>query len=64
MILRIFFLELSDEIREMILDKKPLSEVKKQAHTEGMIFLREIGLGKVLSGITSLRELNKATFVE
>ncbi len=58
------FLELSDEIREMILDKKPLSEVRKRARKEGMIFLRQMGMEKVLKGITSLRELNKATFVE
>ncbi len=58
-------LELSDEIREMILDKKPLSEVKKRASFEGMIFLREVGMTeKVLTGATSLRELNKVTFVE
>ncbi len=57
-------LELSDEIREMILAKKPLSEVKKRAKSEGMIFLREVGLEKVLKGITSLKELNKVTFVE
>ncbi len=58
------FLELSDEIREMILDKKPLSEVKKRAKQEGMIFLRQVGMDKVLQGITSLKELNKVTFVE
>ncbi len=58
------FLELSDVIREMILAKKPLSEVKKQAKAEGMRFLRQIGMEKVLNGITSLKELNKATFVE
>jgi type II secretory ATPase GspE/PulE/Tfp pilus assembly ATPase PilB-like protein len=57
-------LELSDPIRELILEKRPLSEVKKRAKAEGMIFLREIGLGKVLEGITSLRDLNKVTFVE
>lgn len=57
-------LELSDEIREMILVKKPLSEVKKRADSEGMIFLRAVGLEKVLKGITSLKELNKVTFVE
>ncbi len=57
-------LELSDEIREMILDKKPLSEVRKRAKVEGMVFLREVGIEKVLKGITSLRELNKVTFVE
>jgi len=57
-------LELSDELREMILAKKPLSEVKKRAKAEGMIFLREVGMEKVVKGITSLKELNKVTFVE
>jgi type IV pilus assembly protein PilB len=57
-------LELSDEIREMILAKKPLSEVKKRAKAEGMVFLREVGMEKVLMGVTSLKELNKVTFVE
>jgi type IV pilus assembly protein PilB len=58
-------LELSDEIREMILEKKPLSEVKKRAKSEGMVFLREVGMEeKVLKGVTSLKELNKVTFVE
>jgi len=57
-------LELSDEIREIILEKKPLSEVKKRAKGEGMIFLREVGVEKVLKGVTSLKELNKVTFVE
>lgn len=57
-------LELSDEIREMILARKPLSEVKKRAKTEGMLFLREAGIEKLLKGITSLKELNKVTFVE
>ncbi|MGZ4886274.1 MAG: GspE/PulE family protein, partial [Candidatus Aminicenantales bacterium] len=57
-------LELSDPIRELILERKPLSEVKKRAKAEGMIFLREIGLEKVFDGLTSLRDLNKVTFVE
>ncbi len=57
-------LELSDEIREMILARKPLSEVKKQAKFEGIVFLREVGMEKVIRGTTSLKELNKVTFVE
>ncbi len=57
-------LELSDAIREMILEKKPLSEVKKRAKAEGMTFLREVGLEKVYDGMTSLKDLNKVTFVE
>jgi type IV pilus assembly protein PilB len=57
-------LELSDDIREMILLRKPLSEVRKKAKAEGMTFLREVGIQKVLAGTTSLKELNKVTFVE
>jgi type IV pilus assembly protein PilB len=57
-------LELSDDIRELILLRKPLSEVRKKAKAEGMTFLREVGVQKVVAGTTSLRELNKVTFVE
>ncbi len=57
-------LDLSDRIREMILDRRPNSEVKKAAHDEGMRFLRESAVEKVLLGLTTLREINKVTFVE
>jgi type IV pilus assembly protein PilB len=57
-------LDLSDRIREMILDRRPNSEVKKAAHEEGMRFLRESAVEKVLHGLTTLREINKVTFVE
>ncbi|MGA7614200.1 MAG: GspE/PulE family protein [Thermoanaerobaculia bacterium] len=57
-------LDLSDRIRGMILDKRPASEIKKAAREEGMIFLREAALRKVMEGRTTLREINKVTFVE
>jgi type II secretory ATPase GspE/PulE/Tfp pilus assembly ATPase PilB-like protein len=57
-------LDLSDRIREMILDRRPASEVKKAAHEEGMRFLRESAIEKVLLGQSTLREINKVTFVE
>jgi type II secretory ATPase GspE/PulE/Tfp pilus assembly ATPase PilB-like protein len=57
-------LDLSDRIREMILNRRPTSEVKKVAHEEGMRFLRESAVEKVLQGLTTLREINKVTFVE
>jgi len=57
-------LNLSDRIREMILDRRPASEVKKAAHEEGMRFLRESAVEKVFTGLTTLREINKVTFVE
>src|SRR6266550_3800983 len=57
-------LDLSDRIREMILDKRPTSEIKKAAREEGMRFLRESAVERVLEGLTTLREINKVTFVE
>jgi type II secretory ATPase GspE/PulE/Tfp pilus assembly ATPase PilB-like protein len=57
-------LDLSDRIREMILDRRPASEIKKAAHEEGMRFLRESAVEKVLIGLTTLREINKVTFLE
>jgi type II secretory ATPase GspE/PulE/Tfp pilus assembly ATPase PilB-like protein len=57
-------LDLTDRIRDMILDRRPTSEVKRAAHDEGMRFLRESAVEKVLSGLSTLREINKVTFVE
>jgi type IV pilus assembly protein PilB len=57
-------LDLTDRIREMILDRRPTSEIKKVAREEGMRFLRESAVERVLEGITTLREINKVTFVE
>jgi len=57
-------LDLSDNIREMILARRPSSEIKKAARAEGMRFLRESALERVRSGSTTLREINKVTFVE
>jgi type II secretory ATPase GspE/PulE/Tfp pilus assembly ATPase PilB-like protein len=57
-------LDLSDNIREMILARRPTSEIKKAARDEGMRFLRESAVEQVLKGITTLREINKVTFVE
>ena len=57
-------LDLSDKIREIILGRRPASEIKKVARQEGMRFLRESAIEKVLLGVTTLREINKATLVE
>ncbi len=57
-------LDLSDRIREMIVDRRPTSEIKRTARAEGMVFLRESGLGKVRAGLTTLREINKVTFLD
>jgi type II secretory ATPase GspE/PulE/Tfp pilus assembly ATPase PilB-like protein len=57
-------LDLSDRIREMIIDRRPTSEIKRVAREEGMITLRESGLAKAKIGVTTMREINKVTFVE
>ncbi|HWR15241.1 MAG TPA: GspE/PulE family protein [Terriglobales bacterium] len=57
-------LELTDRVREMILAKKPSSEIRKAAQEEGMHFLRESALMRVKAGITTLKEINKVTFIE
>ncbi len=56
-------LDLSDHIREMIIDRKPTSEIKRVAKEEGITFLRDAGVAKVRDGTTTLREINKVTFI-
>jgi len=57
-------LDLSDHIREMIIARRPTSEIKRVAREEGMTFLRDSGVEKVRAGITTLKEINKVTFIE
>jgi type IV pilus assembly protein PilB len=57
-------LDLSDRIRGLILDRRPAAEIKKAAKEEGMAFLRESALQKVVRGETTLKEINKVTFVD
>jgi type IV pilus assembly protein PilB len=57
-------LDLTDRIREMIVDRRPTSEIKRVAREEGMVTLRESGLNKIREGSTSVKEINKVTFVE
>src|ERR1700739_2357356 len=57
-------LDLSDNIREMIINRRPTSEIKRAAKAEGMTFLRDSGLEKIRKGVTTLREINKVTFLD
>jgi type IV pilus assembly protein PilB len=57
-------LDLSEQIRELILNKRPSSEIRRMAREEGMTFLRESALEKARAGITTLKEINKVTFIE
>jgi len=57
-------LDLTERIREMILDKRPASEIKRAATEGGMTFLRDSAVQKVREGVTTLKEINKVTFIE
>ena len=57
-------LDLTDPIREIILEKKPTSEIRRLTHNEGMNFLRESAIDRVHRGLTTLKEINKVTFIE
>jgi len=57
-------LDLTDELRELILARAPTSEIKQAMRADGMRFLRDSGVEKVMSGMTTLREINKVTFVK
>jgi len=57
-------LDLTDHVRELILERRPISELKRAAKEQGMRFLRESAVERVMLGLTTLREINKVTFVE
>ena len=51
----------NDEIRKLIYDKVPSSELRTRAREIGMRTLREDGARKVLAGLTSPEEVIRAT---
>jgi type IV pilus assembly protein PilB len=57
------FLELTDTLKEMILSRRPSSELFKAAVEGGMTTLRQAGLEKVFRGETTLRDINRVTFI-
>jgi type IV pilus assembly protein PilB len=57
-------LDMSDHIRELILERRPSSEIMRAAREEGMTTLRESAIERVRDGVTTLKEINKVTFIE
>ncbi len=57
-------LDLTDNIREMIVERRPGSEVRRAAESEGLKGLRDSALQKVFAGTSTLHEINRVTFVE
>ena len=58
------FLALTPRIRQMIIDRRPADELQRTAIEEGMTTLRQSALVKALAGETTLKEINRVTFVE
>ncbi len=58
------FLDLSPRVRQMIVDRKPLNDLQAAAVEEGMVTLRQSALAKALAGETTLKEINRVTFVD
>ncbi|PLX74246.1 MAG: pilus assembly protein PilB [Desulfuromonas sp.] len=57
-------LDMNDEMRELIVSKAPVTQLKKAAREAGTIFLRQAAIEKVVAGISTLPEINRVTFVE
>jgi type II secretory ATPase GspE/PulE/Tfp pilus assembly ATPase PilB-like protein len=57
-------LDMSDTIRELIIERKPGSEVRRAAEAEGLGSMRQSALRLVFEGQTTLHEINRVTFVE
>jgi type IV pilus assembly protein PilB len=57
-------LDLTDELRELIVSKAPAVVLKKAAREAGTMFLRESAVEKVFAGETTIKEINRVTFVE
>jgi general secretion pathway protein E len=54
-------LTLSDEIREMVIEKSPIRQIKEAARRNGTRSLREAALALVRSGDTTLDEIKRVT---
>lgn len=57
------FLPVTDRIKDLILEKKPPSDVRQAAIEAGMTSLREAGIAKILAGETTMKEVNRMTFL-
>ncbi len=57
-------LNLNDEIRQMIIDRAPVKMIREMAQKNGTRFLRQAAIDLVKNGETTLREINRVTFVD
>jgi len=57
-------LELNDHLRDLIIGKVTATQLKQAAREAGVMFLRDSAVEKLIAGETTLKEVNRVTFVE
>ena len=57
-------LDLDDNLRDLIIKKASVSQLKEAARAAGTSFLRDSAIEKLLKGETTLAEINRVTFVD
>ncbi len=50
-------LEVDDSVRELIRKGQPVNTIKAQCRKNGMLYLEEVALQKVITGVTSMNEI-------
>lgn len=55
---------MTDELRELLLNGTPMSQIRKKLQQENMVFLRQQALAIVAQGQTTFQEINRVTFIE
>lgn len=55
-------LVLTDDLREMIVERAPISKLKRAARENGTLFLRDAAVRLMGQGRTTLEEINRVTF--
>jgi general secretion pathway protein E len=57
-------LTVSNELRQLVMDRADAGRIKRQAVKEGMVSLREYGTQVVLQGVTTIEEILRVTQAE
>ena len=56
--------EVNEAVRELIMRRASVDEIRRQARSDGMLSLREAAVQKLLAGETSVGEVLKVTAVD
>jgi type IV pilus assembly protein PilB len=57
-------LQLSPRLRQLIVDRQPGAQLQAAAREEGMVTLREAAVALARAGETTIKEINRVTFVD